>query len=73
MALQERYEALSDPASKRKIYFESSDVSKEQYSTKIRKLIHLIFFFFFFFFAVQAKINGLGISESWVNPGNSLE
>ena len=26
-----------------------------------------------FFFAVQAKINGLGISESWVNPGNSLE
>lgn len=69
MALQERYEALSDPTSKRKIYFESSDVSREQYSTKIRKLIHLKNFFF----AVQAKINGLGISESWVNPGNSME
>lgn len=40
-----RYEAPGDPISKRKIYYEIWDVSKEQYSTTIWKLISLKKFF----------------------------
>lgn len=64
-----RYEAPSDPISKRKIYYEGWEVSKEQYSTKIWKLYKLKKIFF----RVHAKINDSGISESWVNSGKSLK
>lgn len=63
-----RYEAPSDPISKRKIYFEGWDMLKKQYSTTIWKLTSLKFIF-----GVQAKINDSGTSESWVNPGKSFK
>lgn len=54
------------PDIKRKIYFESWAVSKEQYSTQNSKAYTLKKKFFL---QSKLKINGLGISDSWVNPG----
>lgn len=58
-----RYETSSDPIAKSKIYYKGWEVSKEQYSTKIQKLISLKKFFFW----VHTKINEAGSSEklSW--------